>query len=184
MLAWLALAWALPAAAQPPPEVSVRRNGEQIVLDVRARVAARLDVVWAVMTDYDHMTDYLSALVSSRIVSRHGDHLEVAQTGEARRGFLHFRLEAVRAVELDPPHDIRSHLIRGDFKSYEFTTRLIPEADGAVTIVHHGEYVPTAWVPPVVGPAMIESEARKQYGELIAEILHRQNGTPRQPLTR
>lgn len=181
--AWLALCLPLAAAAQQV-EVSVRQNGEQIVVDVTARVAARVDNVWAVMTDYEHMADYLTALTSSRIVGRKGNELEVAQTGEARRGFLHFSFATVRAVELTAEREIRSHLIRGDFKSYDFSTRIVPEVGGMVAIVHHGEYVPTTWVPPVVGPAMIESETRKQYGELIAEIVRRQNGTPRTPIVR
>ena len=43
-------------------------------------------------------------------------------------------------------------------------------------------YTPNAWVPPVIGPALIEAETRKQFGELRREILRRsaeQAGSPR-----
>jgi ribosome-associated toxin RatA of RatAB toxin-antitoxin module len=170
----LAALFAVEATSAQPLAVTVRKLGDQVIVDVSARVEARADCVWEVLTDYDHMAEYLSAIKSSQVVSRRGNELEVAQSGEARRGFLHFSFSTVRAVELRGEREIRSHLIRGDFKSYEFTTRIVPEAGGMVSILHHGEYVPTTWVPPVVGPAMIETETRKQYGELIAEILRRQ----------
>ena len=40
-------------------------------------------------------------------------------------------------------------------------------------IIHSGRYTPNVWVPPLLGPALIEAETRKQYGEFRAEILRR-----------
>ncbi len=187
--ALLLLAFSLPvaaaSAAEGPIEVRVEKNGDTIVVDVTAHVEASHGVTWAVLTDYDRMADFVSALRESRIVSRNGHLLEVAQTGGAKRGFFDFTFTSLRAVELVPESEIRSRLIRGDFKSYEFTTRLAPaDAPGVVTIKHHGEYRPNLWVPPVVGPALIQAETRKQYGELISEITRRQSaerGDPRAP---
>jgi Polyketide cyclase / dehydrase and lipid transport len=182
-LAWLLVGLAGASTAQPI-DVSVRTLGPKVVVDVTAHVVATREVVWAVVTDYDHMAEFMTTLKSSTVVSRQGNLLEVAQTGEAKRGFLHFSFSTVRAVELTPAREIRSYLIKGDFKSYEFTTRLDDGAPGGIAIVHHGEYVPTTWVPPVIGPAMIESETRKQYTQLIVEILRRQAGEHRAPSER
>jgi len=33
--------------------------------------------------------------------------------------------------------------------------------------------MPDMWVPPFIGPAMIEAETKKQFGEIRAEILRR-----------
>lgn len=166
-------AWS--AGFAEPVEVNVQREGEHVIVDITTRVTAKIEIVWAVLTDYEHMASFLSALKTSEVLSRKGNELEVAQTGEAHRGPFHFSFSTVRAVELRDEREIRSHLIRGDFKSYEFTTRLVPGDAGVVTILNHGDYVPDAWVPPVIGPALIEAEARKQYSELVAEILRRQN---------
>ena len=162
------------AAFAQPIDVAVHTQGGRVIVDVTAHVAAPREIVWAVVTDYDHMAEFLTMLKTSTVQSRNGNQLEVAQTGEARRGFLHFSFSTLRAVELVPDREIHSHLIRGDFKSYEFTTRLVDDAPGGIAIQHHGEYVPTTWVPPVIGPAMIETETRKQYTQLIAEMTRRQ----------
>ena len=155
-------------------DVKVQLTAGRVIVDVAAQVPVTRETAWAVLTDYEHMASYVSNLKSSTVLGRHGNLLQVEQSGEAKRGFLSFAFTTVRAVELFPEREIRSHLIRGDFKSYEFTTRLAGEAAGPVAIAHHGEYVPLRWVPPVIGPALIESETRKQYGELIAEMQRRE----------
>jgi ribosome-associated toxin RatA of RatAB toxin-antitoxin module len=160
-------------AAAQPIDVRVGMRGDQVVVDVQAMVAAKPAEAWSVLTDYDHMASFVSALKSSAIVGRNGNSLEVEQTGEAKVGFMSFSFHSLRAVQLTPEREIHSKLIRGDFKSYEFTTRILASGAGTL-IVHHGEYVPTSWVPPGVGPSMIKAQTSKQYAELVSEILARQ----------
>src|SRR5664279_2486877 len=152
-------------------EVSVRvqRHGETIVIDVEASVAASQREAWSVLTDYDRMASFISNIKSSRVVARQGDTLEVAQSGETKVAFLRFGFSAVRAIELVPRREIRSTLVSGDFKSYTSTTSIAATPSGT-TIRHHGEYVPKSWLPPLVGPAVIESETHKQWREFIAEM--------------
>ena len=63
--------------------------------------------------------------------------------------------------------------MRGDFKYYDVVTRLAGGPAGPTTITHHGEYVPRRWVPPMLGPSLIEAETRKQYTELLTEMERR-----------
>ena len=177
----LLLALVAASARAEPIEVAVHTQGERVIVDVTAHVAARREVAWDVLTDYDHMADFVSNLKASVVLSRNDNRLQVEQSGEAKRGFLRFAFSTVRSVELIADREIRSHLVRGDFKSYEFTTGLVGDASGPTTIVHHGEYVPTRWVPPVIGPTLIETETRKQYAELIAEMLKREATEPPSP---
>jgi hypothetical protein len=66
--------------------------------------------------------------------------------------------------------------VSGNLKASEFTTRVIDR--GAFTqITNHGEFIPNIWVPPVIGPALIEAETRKQFQELRLEILRRKAET-------
>ena len=127
------------------------------------------------MTDYEHMDSFLSNLTSSKVVAYQGETLHIAQSGRTKVAFMTFSFAAMRAVELSPPHEIRCSLVSGDFKSYASTTRLVDLAQG-VRIVHHGESVPKAWLPPMVGVAVIETETRKQFAEFAAEMLRRQAG--------
>ncbi|MDE1929458.1 MAG: SRPBCC family protein [Burkholderiales bacterium] len=171
-----ARASALPSAAPPPLVVDVDKEGPRIIIDVQARVAADPQLTWQVLTDYDHMADFLSLLQSSHVVAGSGPALEVEQVGQAHRAFLHYTFHSRLAIGLDVDrHRIEGHLIDGDFKRFDFWTRVTALDDGGSLITHHGEYIPDAWVPPGIGPVLIRAETRRQYEELIAEVLRRRD---------
>ena len=149
--------------------VKVRRDNATVVMDVEADVPGSVADAWAVMTDYDHMSSFISNIKQSKVTSRRGNTLEVAQSGATRIGFWTFDIAMVRIVELVPQREIRSALVSGDFTAYLSTTTMVPTRDG-VHISHHGEYVPKRWLPPLIGTAVIESETKKQYLEFLAEI--------------
>ena len=123
------------------------------------------------------MARYVSAVKSSS--ARHtGPHtLEVDQVVETRVAFMNIKVSSVRSVELTAPREVRSKLLRGDFKRYEFVTRIEPRPGGGTLITHHGEYVPTSWLPPMIGPAVIRQQTEQQYQELIAEMQRRAHGS-------
>ena len=152
--------------------VHVTKHGETIVVDVEMAVQEPPLAVWDVLTDYDHMAQFIASVHSSRIADRTGNKLIVAQQSSTAFGLLKFTFDNVREVELVPHSEIRSKLISGDMKASAFTTRLVTE--GNVTrVFNHGEFIPTMWVPPVVGTAFIESETRRQFLELRNEMIRR-----------
>jgi uncharacterized membrane protein len=153
--------------------VRAEKDGENIIIDVEMRVHAPLSVVWDVFTDYDHMTQFVTSVNSSRIIDRSGNTLHVAQKSSTELGLLKFAFDNVRQVELIPHNEIRSRLVSGDMKDSAFSTRLMNDPDGVTRIYNHGVFIPTMWVPPVVGTAFLESQTRRQFFELRGEILRR-----------
>ncbi|MHB8747417.1 MAG: SRPBCC family protein [Gammaproteobacteria bacterium] len=153
--------------------VNVEKNGAEITVDIDCPVTAPLPVVWQVLTDYDHMAGFISNLDISRVQARDKTKLEVYQKGKAKRGPLSFAFENVRAIELRPEREIHSRLISGDMKASEFTTRIVDDGSKVIHITNSGRYTPNMWVPPIIGPALIAAEMRKQFGEIRAEILRR-----------
>ena len=171
MLAMLPVA-GLRAAADQDIEVRVKKNGAEVAVDVDCPVNASVAVTWEVLTDYDHMSEFLSDLQHSSVQARDGHTLQVYQKGKAERGLLSITFENLREVVLVPNQEIRSRLISGDLKASAFTTRVVD--DGTfVHIINSGRYTPKIWVPPIIGPTLIEAETRKHFGELRTEILRR-----------
>jgi hypothetical protein len=152
--------------------VHVKKEGPEVVVDVDLPVNASVAVAWEVLTDYDHMSEFLSNVQSSSVQARDGRMLQVYQKGKASRGLLSISFENLRAVELVPYQEIRSRLISGDMKASAFTTRIVD--DGTVIhVINSGRYTPKMWVPPIIGPTLIADETRKHFGELRTEILRR-----------
>ncbi|MDE2358674.1 MAG: SRPBCC family protein [Betaproteobacteria bacterium] len=170
----------LPAAAHAvAPDsrgiaVAIHRDGEAYVVDVDLTVDATPQEAWNVLTDYDHMSEFVSNLTMSHIVRRASDSLEVAQTSRVKFGLFDFKFDNVREIELVPPQEIRSKLVRGDMTMSAFTTRVAAEGN-ATRITNHGRFIPDRWIPPLIGTMVLEAETRKQFAELRAEILRRKD---------
>ncbi len=173
---------AAPAAAADTTgiAVTVHRDGAEIQTDVDFLVDATPQQAWDVLTDYDHMSEFVSTVVASRIISRTDGKFEVAQTVSAKFGPFGLKFDNVRQIEFTPLQEIRSKLVQGDMKSSVFTTRLTAE-NGATRVSNHGRFTPDRWVPPLIGTTVIEAQTRKQFAEFRAEILRRKNAAASNP---
>jgi carbon monoxide dehydrogenase subunit G len=153
-------------------DVKVAKSGDVVEVDVSLRVNVGRSEAWKVLTDYDDMVRFVSTLESSKIVRKAGNELDVAQKGRVRFGLLSFPFATVRRIELEPYHEIRSFLIEGDMANSRFTTTLVEEGDTTL-ILQHGQLIPSLWVPPWIGSAIIVARTRQQWQEIRAEILRR-----------
>jgi carbon monoxide dehydrogenase subunit G len=163
------------SAATPDGEavvVRVEKTGAGIDVYAALTVAATLGQTWAVLVDYDRMGEILSNVDASRIVKRAGNQLEVAQTTHLAFGPIKISLDNRRRVVLIPQREIRSHLIEGDVKASDFTTRLIDERTG-VRVVWRGRIVPGPLAGLAITADAVERELRRMCRELRAEILRR-----------
>jgi uncharacterized protein YndB with AHSA1/START domain len=164
-----------PGDGQDPSDIAVhlKKDGEKFVIDVEMPVQASPQAVWDVLTDYDHMARFMGNVQSSRITDRQGNSVTVAQRSGTEFGLLKLTFENVRQVELVPRREIRSRVISGDMKDSAYTTRLVSDGAGGTRIINHGEFVPTMWIPPLIGDAFLKSETRRQFSELRREMLRR-----------
>ena len=153
-------------------EVGVRIQGKVVFVDVDFHVRATPREAWAVMTDYDHATEFISKLEKSVILSRTDAILVVSQKGRMGYGPFSVPVETMTEVRLTPYEKMEARLISGNMKKNESTTRLFADASGT-RVAYHLESIPDAWVPPLIGRALVEFETRARFGQLIDEILRR-----------
>jgi carbon monoxide dehydrogenase subunit G len=185
VIASLAMATAMSTAmstvasdgAESPIDVHVSRADKTVSVRVSFLVDVTPDQAWSVLTDYENMPRFLPNLHWSSVLNRRGNTLEVAQKGQVSHGLLKIDFDNVREVVLTPKHEIRSRMIHGDMKSSVFVTRIAAEGEHT-RVTYEGEFIPNMWVPPVVGPSMVESETRKQWQQIRAEMQRRAHGAP------
>lgn len=179
----LALSLAGPVSADRGAEqdttVQIKKSGETLIIDVSLSVPATPHESWDVLTDYDHMTQFLPNLQLSKIVESKGNTLHVSQKGKATYGLLSFSFDSIREVVLTPYSEIRSHILSGSIKQANATTQLIAEGNGT-RILHHSESIPGTWIPPFIGKKIIDSQIREQYGEMRKEIIRRKTAVAQQ----
>lgn len=154
-------------------DISLNIDGDEVHLDISALVEAKPREVWAVFTDFEHMSDFVSNLKSSQIISRNGTTgMTVEQHGKAGVGLLSFSLDSIREIQIKPFESIRSRLLSGSMKKFDGLTRLSEEG-GKTRVSYHSDAISGVWIPPVIGRKLIEDEAREQFTQMLQEIMRR-----------
>jgi carbon monoxide dehydrogenase subunit G len=152
--------------------IATEARGDLVIVDVNFTVPVTPGEAWMVLTDYDHMADFLPNVQSSKIVESAGNKVHVAQQGKAYYGPLSFSYYLVQEVALNPYMQIRSHAIGGSIKKVDGFTQLIPKGSGT-RIVYHSESEPNLRLPRGIKQAFAAKATREHFENMKKEILRR-----------
>lgn len=167
----------IPLAAETTPDISVHveMRGEVIRVDVDLIIAALPKEVWEVLTDFEHLPRFISNITSSKIVSRVGNTVRIAQSGKTNFGPLTFDFQSEREITLSPFTRFESRMISGNLKCFNGTTQL-ESIEGGTKVRFHSESVPETVIPLGLARPLIEAETREHYQEIRNEVLRRRVG--------
>jgi carbon monoxide dehydrogenase subunit G len=172
---------AAPAAAQDL-HVEASRDGEFVTVVASAELPADLRVAWEVLSDYNHLAQFIPDISSSRVVSRDGDKVLVEQKGAI--GFFIYRqpVEVTLEVLEEPMHRITARATSGNIRDLE--TRYELQSDGAgLRLAYSGRFIPDFILPPVIGMPIMRHVIERRFRAMVDEILRRDalaKGAPKQ----
>lgn len=161
-----------------PDDVTVVFGAEQIEISLDALAPVTAAQAWAVLTDYEHMNQFLPGLEISEVSSRQGNALRVRQRGSTRAGILHFDYENVRDVSLTPQRLITTHGVSADVKRLDSSTELRPR-EGGVQLHYHVAFEPARPLPSFLGNSALKRQTADNFNAFIREMIRRQDSTPR-----
>ncbi|MFJ1472333.1 SRPBCC family protein [Massilia sp. YIM B02787] len=161
-------------AARPEEDMQVKvsRQGDVVTAHAQFAVPVSARQAYAVLTDYDHMTDFLADLDESRILSRTEDSMLVRQAGKVRFGWFSIPFEYVRRVELFPGTRLVSHVVSGSVKQGDVTTSL-QALNGQTVVTYDSKATLGYWLPFGIGDTAIASRIQKDLESLRLEMLRR-----------
>jgi carbon monoxide dehydrogenase subunit G len=163
------------ALAASVDRINVETAGQGELITVTASADMQVDprTVWAVISDYDHLAEFIPDMRSSRVIRRDGDQVLVEQTGEF--GFLFFRqpVEVRLAVSELPQRRIVARAVGGNLQSMEGRYLVESLANDQVRLSYSGRLVPGFQVPPFVSRLAVRSTMDRQFRALVQEILRR-----------
>ena len=122
------------------------------VTSARAHVLAEItipaprDRVWAVLTDYDHLAEFVPLIEQSRVTQRTSDTLLLYQAGAIRLFFYRRPLTVTFRVQEQPPETITFEAIAGDFRVHRgsWQVRAVP---GGTQITYETTIEPAFHMP-------------------------------------
>ena len=154
--------------------IETAEHNEAITVNASAVMQVRRATAWSVISDYDHLADFVPDMQSSRVLQRDGNQVLLEQKGSL--GFLFFRqaIEVRLAVTEWPQQRIAAHAIGGNLKQMDGSYTLETQADGRVRLAYSARLVPAFAIPPLVGKPVLRQLLKRQFKALVDEIQRRE----------
>ena len=168
-------------AAQADPDIKIANRDGVYSIRIELQLAADAATAWQVLTDYDHLTDFVPNLRASRVISAPGEPLQIEQRGETRFLFFSFSVNVVLEIMETPLLRLGFHAIRGNMRRMRGEWRIEPVNTG-IRMAYESESEPDFWVPPLIGPAVVRRDVADQVAGLVREIMRRQALMQTQPI--
>jgi ribosome-associated toxin RatA of RatAB toxin-antitoxin module len=161
--------------ARPPAVISVDATSQDAGVQVTARavVHAPTELIWQTLTDYDHLSQFVPGLDSSRVVSRQGSQLIVEQKGGASWWFFYYPIQVTVAATERPYESINVHLLQGNLRRLDGEYRIGPQPDGSTELTWQGLVEPGAPLPRFIRTAVLRRSISDQFAGMVREIERR-----------
>ncbi|MEG2048932.1 MAG: SRPBCC family protein [Comamonas sp.] len=153
--------------------IETSEQHEAFTVNATAIMPVRLATAWSVISDYDHLADFVPGMHSSRVLERSGNQVLLEQTGSL--GFLFFQqpIAVKLAVTESPPERIVAHAVGGNLKQMDGRYTLEAMPDGKVRLSYSASLRPDFAVPPVIGRLAVRQVLARQFKALVQEIQRR-----------
>jgi hypothetical protein len=182
VLAWLPAAAAaaserrVPADSRSPVAVSIADSAGGVVRLVgRFTTPASAAVAWGVLTDYDHIQDFVSSMRSSRVKCRGNGYLLVEQESTGRALFVTRTLHLLLEVREEPRRSIAfEDVSRTSFERYQGSWSLAEVPGGGVEVTYRLTVKGGSMAPGFV----MRGASRKMVAELLDQVRTRMSAGP------
>ncbi|WP_051304487.1 SRPBCC family protein [Chitinilyticum litopenaei] len=179
-IACLALLLAQHLARAEPAIVQVQSSSERghVLLKASFRAAVPRGLAFAVLTDFDHMAEFVPNLRSSRVLARQGNVFSIAQQGEYRYGLLSFSFDSQRRIELHGLDSIAAQALDTANGQYRSLTRLSDDA-GQTLVQFQADWVPANGLLASIAESYLREQVEQQFRAMLGEMGNRAARMPK-----
>jgi len=175
---WLGVLLVWPAWLQAAPvDITTREQGRELQLHMRVVLDAPRELVWATITDYEQVAQWVPGMTRSDILERRPNGATVAQSGRAQVLFFGVSVDVVVMVDEFPPDRIHVRLLRGDLRQLEGEYRLTPiegpNGRRLQLLEWQGRVEPASRLPGFLTRPVMRETLRRQFEGLVSEIERR-----------
>jgi len=136
-------------------------------------VAVPPPIALEVLTDFEHMAEFVPNLSVSKVLAHEGRIFRIFQQGRANFGPLSFDFESERQIEVFPDGRLLSRGISGTSR-YLRSELAIASLNDGIRLDYRIEMVPDRWLPPGIAIYFIRHELAEQFMALGREMERRQ----------
>jgi len=178
--AWACLLYAMlilagkPASAADSPirSMEVTFDGETYVLNAVMFAPVTQAIAWDVLTDFDHMAQWVPSVTESKVLKRDDASITIEQHGVAKYGAVSFPYVTERKLDLKPQTAINSMQTKGSLRRVASTMMLEPDGKGT-RLTYHLEIVPSLLAGALLSKEFVQHEFSEQFTAIIGEMVRR-----------
>jgi hypothetical protein len=156
--------------------VQVESKGTTLYVQAEIDTTADRETAWAVLSDYDHWTEFIPDLVVSRVISRPGDPLQLEQRARIPT-MPNFPVVMILQAEETPNERIRFYRTAGNVQSFAGEW-LIEGKSKKVRLVYRAVLVPGFPMPPQVSMEIFRNDAKARMEAMAQEMARRMPALP------
>ncbi len=153
-------------------EIAVKRESGYIYVESETFMAAPIEKVFDILSDYDRFDRVSSTFVESRFLEREPDGGGVVYTmAKGCVAFFCSTIERTERLEVTTPTFIQATVIpeSSDVKDGVARWVLEPE-DGGTRVLYEMEMKPDFWIPPLLGTFLLKRSLKKVGGHAAQRI--------------
>jgi ribosome-associated toxin RatA of RatAB toxin-antitoxin module len=140
-------AWPTPSRADDIQILRCRARGDSLQLSAVAAVAAPREQVWAVLTDYEHMRQFVPGIYRARRLRLGSEGPLVEVVGVGRVLWVNRYALTVLQTRESAPESLGFRAVAGDFRSMRGLWRLESSGAGRTRVHCQLEATPRWWMP-------------------------------------
>jgi carbon monoxide dehydrogenase subunit G len=160
------------AADSPIRSVDVTYDGDTYVLNAVMFAPVAQSIAWDVLTDFDHMAQWVPNVTESKVLKRDDTTVMIEQRGVAKYGAVSFPYTTERKIDLKPQSAINSLQVKGSLRRVASTMLVEPDGKGT-RLTYHLEIVPSFLASALLSKDFLEHEIGEQFGAIIGEMVRR-----------
>ena len=167
----------LSATAVDITSSGVTQEDSVYTVHVDAHIAAPLPMVRATITDFENLAAINPSFEESSVLIRAADWQRVRTVVNVCILIFCKRMVQVQDVRMPDAHTIMASMVpgEGDFRSGE--ARWVLQEHAGATLLHFSHvFEPDFWVPPLIGPWMIENKLVEEVEVTARYIEHQARG--------
>lgn len=173
---YLALATWAGAASAANVGIEASRQGNAVAINARATVQAPYALIWATLTDYNHLAEFIPGMTTSQVVERRGNAATVRQTGTVDLMLFNYPLAVTVESREDPPGFIGIRALQGNLKRLEGGYRIEKsgERQDEYVLRWSGLIEPSIPVPLFITVPLMKANIANQFRGMVKEIERRE----------
>lgn len=132
--------------------------------------------VWNVLSDYDHIPNFVSSVTSSKILERGRHALVIEQKMQGKIFLINRTFHVVLDIKERPFEKISfKDVSRKNFVFYAGSWSIVPIDNGS-RILYHLKAKPTGWAPIILGQHVFNTNISQLLNQIRTEIIRRSDG--------